>query len=90
MWAEFYSLSENKGITFEITQISICGDVFRIELPERPGHEKDERWFWVVKDEGDDFVVNGRSWSDFGAADRPAPCFERIDDPWSVTGLEPN
>ena len=39
-WAEFYNLAgEDDGITFEITQVSLCGDVLRLELPSRGRRE---------------------------------------------------
>ena len=93
MWAEFYTLSEDEGITFEITQTTLCGSTLRLELPEPEkgtrGANK-ERWCFVDINDDQDFVVGGRVWTDFGTAARRAKHFKHIGrkKAWKLKGLE--
>ena len=85
-WAEFYTLGDgDSGITFEITQISLCGDVLRLELPSRGRRE--ERWHFVEGTPYNDFKVDGRVWTDFGCAAKRAAHFKHIKNPWKLKGL---
>ena len=84
-WAEFYSLGDGyKGITFKITQVSLCGETLRLELPSRGRDE--ERWHFVELEEGD-YKVGGRKWTDFGCAAKRAKHFKHVKNPWKLKGL---
>ena len=91
MWAEFYSLSEDKGLTFEISQMSLCGDILRVELI-RPAGNKDqkEEWCFVTINGDGDYVAGTRAWSDFAVADKRFTQWKRIsrEKAWHLRGLE--
>lgn len=87
-WAEFYNLAgEDDGITFKITQVSLCGDVLRVELPRRNRRKCEERWHFVQGNPHDDFIVGGKTWTDFGCAAKRAKYFKHVKNPWKLKGL---
>ena len=76
-WAEFYSLSEDCGITFAATGIQLFRGILRIELPVTKGLDPDDRWLDVYLTDGE-YLVDGRSWSDFGCSPTPWKAFRRL------------
>jgi hypothetical protein len=76
-WAEFYSLSEDCGITFAATGVQLFGGILRIELPVEKGKYPDDRWMDVCAKDGE-YFVNGRNWTDFGCSLAPWQAFRRL------------
>ena len=89
LWAEFYNLNEeNSGITFKVTQVSLYGDILRLELPAR-NKKHEECWHFVRGSPYDGFRIGGKDWTDFGCAAKPSPYFVKIKNPWNLKGLTP-
>lgn len=88
MWAEFYNLGEDDGITFEITQVSLCGSTLRLELPNI--NDSQEDWRFVSYDNNEDYRIGGKKYSDFGVSAKPFSVFKKIgrEEARELKGLE--
>ena len=60
MFAEFYSLSEDKGVTFKAEKFDVCGVVWRLQL------RKGGPFYWIQVSRGPDYHMCGRHWTDLG------------------------
>ena len=80
IWIEFYTLSQDRGITFPAYATNRCGDVLRIQIPKYPNQPLAEAdWYWVTigvdKYAGDCWFADGW-WTDFGVT---SECFDHFD-----------
>lgn len=84
-WAEFYNPSHPGGIRFKITQVSLVGDILRLEL-----YSKDKRlddcWHFVEGSPFGGFTIGGKHYTDFGCSATPCGWFDELD-PLKLEGL---
>ena len=79
MWAEFYTLGQNKGVCFRVAAMTMAyGSNLRICLrPEDVGKDE-EQWFFVDMEESGRARMAGRLWSDVGCASERFEHFKEI------------
>ena len=80
MYAEFYNLGENRGVTFPIEGIDMAyGGNLRIRLRDEDVTGDEEPWFFAKWDEESErYWMNGEEWSDFGVMREKSRTFREI------------
>ena len=65
IWAEFYTLADDVGITFPVIGVSLWGGHLRLHLPAH------QDWVHVFESKEGEYKVNGVFWTDFGCSPEP-------------------